>query len=307
MSIIESYSRILSALGISTSKAAKYLADLADLKSTADCVLYAYGSGGGMPEQETPAYMIELAEKNPNKTYEMIHCDRSFNERILQKDNPDQAPVCFRSNDWILQEPHEMDVYRFRHARLPNLKVKLLNFSFPSNAYHYFAPQFQNYIESKLSHGAEIFFGVHNACWTDLQCCLGDTYNQFRKAYPNKIHFYIQAGPIPAFIYKGPYLPLFGEMAKTIHVSAERETCEAFTRVFSLAPPSEADIDKVGQIFQNSLPTILPTEDKPREKTSSPEDLFKCLYNRDEYRVIVLPLNQLTAQIWRASPGQEHI
>lgn len=150
------------------------------MESQADGVLYAYGSGMGVEHQESPPYMLELARNDPKKKYEMIHLDPSFRLYISQGAQGPNYPHCMRSGDWKWSKQKVADVYLAQHKQWKNLTIRLISRAFPDVSDQEFCEGFKKYIQGKLSQSAEVFLGVHNACWADLWCSLGETFNQLR-------------------------------------------------------------------------------------------------------------------------------
>lgn len=315
-----------------------YDATINMLKSGADCTLYTYGVGDSQ-KQATPSYIIELAKDNPSKTYELIHCDPH-----CDRDEKTDIPLCLKGREWTVLPSSEEDIYLFQHKVLPNLKTRIVQRSFPTTPT--FDPEFQGYIKSKLKNEQEVFLGVHNACFTDMQCCLGETFNKFREKYAKQIHFYIQAADIPAFIYKGAYSPLMGLFAYAAKNST-KALWQAFQRVFSQSNPSHTDVNKVREGFRKFLAvranrledekivkayeqtreyglpifktseeeelyryarTFITLRDRDLSALTDPEeDLYRYLDNPLQNRLIVIPIEKLTAQLLNAEPGQEKL
>lgn len=289
-------------------------ANLNELNSNADCTLYTYGVGGSS-EQAVPPYMLELAKDNLLKKYEMVHCD----PYIFYDENKTLIahPPCLNKRDWGWKKT-EGCISLFQHKIFSNLKTKLISKYFPTDKS--FGSKFQKYLSSNLKKGKEIFLGVHNACWTDMQCCLGDTYNKLREKFKNRIHFYIQASDIPAFVYKGAYLPLMGLFARTIYWNNDKQWM-AFQRVFSQANPTTGDIKLVRQAFGQFLAVrsnpkldekmawfMNPTTDDEHSALQTPDQkLYDYLDNPLQNRLVVVPMEKLNAQILKSEPGEEKV
>lgn len=245
------------------------------LYSNANCILYTYGVGDSQTQAEPP-YFRELARRNPSVQHEMIHCDALLTAGTREL--------------------------------LPNLKVRLIDQHFPIS--RRFDPQFQEYIEKKLQEDAEIFLGVHSECWTDSQCCLAETYNLFRERYPGKIHLYIQASDVPAFVYKGPYRPIMGLFARTMY-HFDDWGWKTFRRFYSAPNPSESDAQWVRALMIHHTLTdtnrlfIQVTKREDAAITPYTKDLTDYVNHPLQNRVIVLPLEDLTPEIFSFPPGKE--
>lgn len=288
------------------------------LKSNADFIVYTYGVGKSQT-QATPPYLLELADKNPQKKYSLIHCDPSF-----VFDPTTHFSPCLNQQEWeYVRSEDQMTQYRNR--KFENLSAMLIQDNFP------FCNEFSAHLTDRLDQGSEIFLGVHATSWTDLQNVMGMSYNKLREKYAGRIHLYIQAGKYPAAVYKGAYSPLFGLSLETIAWD-HPEDWVALQRVFSQSNPSSRDVQKVRQAFRHYLeerrqflkqrplqlrstpqldnPSILPFEDRHGEdllaiQQASDGDLYKYVDAPLHNRVILIPLKQLSAQMWGSPPGQE--
>lgn len=277
---------------------------IALLESNADSILYTYGVGQSQI-QATPPYFLELAKINPSKKFEMIHSDPVFSN----------SEKCLNLHEWKHLDS-DQPVAQFQHRKLANLQVRLIAKTF--SLAEEFDPLFKEYIGSKLQKGVNIFLGVHNGCWTDMQCCLGETYNHFYETYRGRIHLYIQAGLRPAFVYKGPYHPILGLFAKAIQ---NTPLFEPFKKVFSQNRPSKNDVDCVRDAMEKFLGCRkgIPWEQKTidifhdlREReqaalTCSDDELTKYIGSPLTNRVLYIPIEKLTPGIWSAEPGQEEL
>jgi len=258
-------------------------------RSNADCILYTYGVGAS-ETQGTPPYMLELARKNRTKMYELIHFDHVF-----------ATKTCLNQRDWApISSAHH--VTQYRSTQFANLHAKLIPESFRGWDGSFRLP-FIEALRERLDRGSEIFLGVHNACWTDMHGRMGETYNELQGQYPGRIHFYIQASRVPAFVFKGLYHPLFGLSANEIECPEE---WAAFRRVFSSSPASREDVQKVKEVFLRFLSQM-----KQNPNSYEGRELDRFLAHNDcseklfDHRLIVIPLEQLTAQMWEAEPGEE--
>lgn len=270
------------------------------IKSDADCVLYTYGVGDSRkqlrPEssliQAAPPYFLKLAKAYPEKLYEMIHWDSDFSpERPL------------RQREWVAVGD------AFQHKTLTNLRVRFIPCNFPSE--RSYDARFQAVVQERLNRGGEVFLGVHELCWTDMHCCLGETYNLFRKQYTGRIHFYIQSLAMPAFLYKGEYRAVMGLFARTLCHEAEPEVWQAYKLLFSRPHPSEYDkniiVGAVAEIFQHHRGMLFShLEGREFAATSSTEkDVLDYINHPLANRLILLPLEELTPEIIYANPGEE--
>lgn len=286
----------------------QYLENFEDLKSDADCILYTCGVGAtpSSQKQATPSYILELAQENPTKSYELIHCD---NELFPESQGRSTFPVSLNEHDWSQKPSTQEHILRFQHKRLPNLQAKLICKMFPDLPE--FHADFKGYIESNLHKGKEIFLGSHCHSWQDVTTTLAETYNHLREKYPQLIHFYIQAGEFgtPAFVYKSAYSPIMGAFAQRAFINfltkQHPTQWEAFQRVFSQSPPSELDIEKVRETFKHFLANRI---DGPRDDLSSgipDEELYHYLKNPSR-NLLVIPIEKITAELLKVDPAKDN-
>ena len=266
---------------------------ISDLETNADVVLYAYGTGDGGQKQETPNYTLKLAEQYPEKTIELIHCDTAmFRGHLvswIKNQSSIQAPWCIRSKDWeLVNTPDDQkDCLQFRHNQFKNLTCKLLNKDFPVIDYRFydkiFHDQFQGMIADKLHQGKQIFFGIHNQCWND-DSIMASVYNEMVKDYNSKIHLYIQAANVDAFVYSGIYHKIVGKFAQHLHWHLGwLENCQ-FKHVLSQPNPSSSEIAKVRTVMETFL----------KDGRYSNEDQKSLLSILNNHSVQIIPIEQLS-------------
>jgi hypothetical protein len=282
-------------------------AQIADFQSKADCILYTYGTAGGYLDQESPPFMLEMAEQYPRKTFEMIHFDERFT-RFIQKgtntmSSRDFSPSCLRSRDWTVENSGASGVYQARHVKFPNLMVKFINKWIPTakeNEDLY--KEFSKRVGEKLSRSVDIYLGCYGVI-DDIDGIFSAVFNSYY-TMPN-IHFHMHTEQSLARVFKDqPYPPSFGSfvdnadwssrnirdedrtISSTVYSSLKR-VCSPFRCSF------ESDIQTVRSGIHDYL------------KATQKDDRLADEYFEAAQRMLIIPIHDLKAAVWRGeSPFQ---
>jgi hypothetical protein len=236
-----------------------------ELKTNADIVLFTLGVGYGGPTQETPDYLLQIAQAHPDQKIEIIHCDPSFGDYVVEWLNSHgqmalKAPWCLiHEKEWKLLSVKKGEL-GFQHTRLDNVMVRILNARVPR-----FSPglsqsgespeDLSGLIRGLLEHGSEVFLGYHYGQFQDHHYTFSSVYNSLRERFSDKIHLYIHSShKTGTFVYTGKYHPIFGEFARDlVFWNPTIGGRDAFQRFFSQDNPASSDLMKVKECMDNFI------------------------------------------------------
>ena len=247
-----------------------------DLTTNADSVVLTLGAGAGGSSQETPEYLLQLAEAHPDRKIEMIHCDKAFGRYVKEwlackGQEPLEGPWCLsHEKEWKLLSVKNGEL-TFQHNRLHNVMVRILNKDVPGENKPPFFEDLSGFVGGLLGRGSEVFLGVHTECYRDVNQTFSSVYNSLRERFSGKLHLYIQAADHGTYVYTGKYHPIFGEFAEDIdRWNPIWGGKKAFQHVFSEVTPSQSDRDMIRQCMDNFIEeSRMPDATTPKKKLQS--------------------------------------
>lgn len=266
----------------------------------ADYLVFTYGAAEGGAKQETPAFLMRLAEQG--KKVHAIHYDRQF--------AADEHSYCATHSEWQKIEEEgdrrvaEGDRRVYRHEKFSNFQVTLVSTNLPSDQEA--LKQLTKFCFRAIRSGTTVFLGVHANCFEDQECILSAVNNSLGKLFPGKIHLYIQAGSRDAFVYSKRHANIMGMFAFHVLYKDYSQTKElnledfaALKKAFSEKGADAKAVERIRALME----AFIKVEsvfglDRLAYIQQHGSELMAFLDDPEHYKLRILPMDEVTPAIF---------